>query len=267
MNSGLEQVRAVLATHAGSARGVVVGEGVGHAGITSGMKGNLLLTPLSEVGSVGAATGMALAGKHPVVELIDPTGLARAGEALADLGGLAARSNGTFSAAIVVLVPLSPACVLPRLPAGVSRVVVGRAVDMGPAVGRALASSEPTVVAYAASALNRVEGEFSGTVGEPLTLREGQGVVVLTEGEGVAVGLACEAAATVVDLRGCRNPKVLGGLIGPSGRVVFCTHDLPGSFLEGITEAFWRLEAPPLFVPPAAGTAALAFAISASLTA
>ena len=62
MRTGRDQLRAALALHAASAGGVLVGEAVGVAGLSKGLTGNLLRTPLSEAGSVGAAVGLALAG-------------------------------------------------------------------------------------------------------------------------------------------------------------------------------------------------------------
>lgn len=267
MSTGRDAVRAVLADHAVSATGVLVGEAAGVAGLFGGIRGSLVLTPLSESGSVGVALGLALAGKRPVVELIDAPGLARAVEALAEALDISARSGGSFSAPIVVLAPLPLTGELPRLPVGVRRFIVGNASDFGPSVAAALKEAGPSVVLYGSGALETIGETLGGAAGEPVVVRNGTGVVILAEGDGVATSVASGGEAHIIDLRGTRNLAVLAKLIAPTGRAVFCTHESAEALLSGVNAAFWRLEAPPVFLHPAGGAAAVAAAVSQSASA
>lgn len=267
MNTGRDAVRAVLAQHATSAAGVLVGEGAGVAGLFAGIKGSLVLTPLSESGSVGVALGLALAGKRPVVELLEAAGLGRAVEALDEALDISRRSSGSFSAPIVVLAPLPAVGELPRLPAGVRRFIVGNAGDFGPAVVAALAAAGPTVVLFGTHALDVIGETPAGNAGEPVVVRSGAGVVVLAEGDGVATAVESGGEAHIVDLRGTRDSAAMAKLIAPTGRAVFCTHESAEALLSGVNAAFWRLEAPPIFLHPAGGAAAVAAAVSQSASA
>jgi pyruvate/2-oxoglutarate/acetoin dehydrogenase E1 component len=84
--TGRDLLRAALARHADSG-GALVGEAVGVHGVTAGFapSASLVRTPLSEGAALGVAAGLALAGRAVIVELVDPAGLARAADVLADL--------------------------------------------------------------------------------------------------------------------------------------------------------------------------------------
>lgn len=269
MKTGRDQLRAALATHAASPGGVLIGEAVGVAGLSKGLAGNLLRTPLSEAASVGAAVGLALAGKRAVVELIDPAGVARAAEALGEAAALARRSNGAFNAPIVVVVVLPDDGTLPAVPEGVLLAVAGVAADAAGMFAAALAASRPVLLVVTESALDsRGEGD-SASLGEPLVRRAGAGVTVLAEGAGVSVALSGTEGTEgveVVDLRGCRDPQIIGTLAARTGRVVIVGHDDPRALAAVLDRAFWRLEARPLSIHAAAGPGALAAAISDSFT-
>jgi pyruvate/2-oxoglutarate/acetoin dehydrogenase E1 component len=266
MRTGREQLVAALAAFASSATGVLVGEGVGVAGLAAGLTGNLLRTPLSEAGSVGVAVGLALAGKRPVVELIDLVGLSRAFEALAEAVALGTRSNGAFTAPIVVLAPLADGASIPALPEGVALAVAGVPEDAAGLFAAALASRGPVVVLFTDAALDgRGEGAVPG-IGVPVVRRAGVGVTVLAEGAGVALALESAGGAEVVDLRGCRDPTVIGGFVAKTGRAVVLGHADPRVLAAVNAAAFWRLEARPLSLPANAGPEALAAALSDSFT-
>ncbi len=266
MKTGRDQLRAALAAHAGSPSGVLVGEAVGVAGISKGVTGNLLRTPLSEAGSVGVAVGLALAGKQPVVELIDLAGVARAAEALGEAAALGSRSNGAFTAPIVVLVVLPDAAVLPAIPSGVRLAVAGVAADTAGMLVAALAASRPVLLVVSESALDARDEADVASLAEPIVRRAGTGLTVLAEGAGVALALRHTEGVEVVDLRGCRDSSTLAALAARSGRVVIVGHADPRPLAAVVEQAFWCLEARPLSLHAAAGPSALAAAISDSFT-
>lgn len=266
MTSGSMALQAALAEHAGREGGVLVGEGVGVAGLAARAAGNLVRTPLSESVAVGVAVGLALAGKRPVVELLDASGLARAAEALADAGALPGRSEGAFAAPVVVLAPLAVEADLPALPAGIGLAVAASAADAVGLLAAALAARGPTVLLVSASALAARDSGPAAGLGVPVLLREGRGAVLLAEGEGVALALAAGGDAAVVDLRGCRDVAAIGTLVAPTGRVVVVAHEGASTLLAVLAGAFWRLESQPSFVHPREGATALAAAIAVALT-
>lgn len=266
MRTGRDQLRAALAAHAASPSGVLVGEAVGVAGLSKGVTGNLLRTPLSEAGSVGAAIGLALAGKRPVVELIDPAGVARAAEALGEAAAVGSRSNGAFLAPIAVLVVLPDGGNLPVVPAGVLLAVAGVAVDAAGMLTAALAAARPVLLVVTEAALDARGEADVPSLSEPVVRRAGTGLTVLAEGAGVALALSGTEGVEVVDLRGCRDTKTIGNLAARTGRVVLVGHGDPRPLAAVSEHAFWCLEARPLSIHAAAGPAALAAAISDSIT-
>lgn len=226
--------------------------------------------PLSEGASVALATGLALAGRVVVVELVDLAGIPRAADALADAGGVATRSGGAWTATVVVLAPLAAGDELPAVPAGVRTTVVGRAEDVGPAVAAAAGAGVPTVLLLAGAALDgRAVAGPAGSGAE--VLRAGRGVSLLALGEGVPVALAAAEAlaaagveAEVVDLRGPVPDAVAIGSVKRTGRPVFVGHG--GVDVAAlVTGAFWRLEAEPRVVAAGAGVAAVVEAVRGSL--
>ncbi len=266
MRTGREALVAALAAHAASQNGIVVGEAVGVAGIARAVTGNVLRTPLSEAGAVGVAVGLALAGRRPVVELIDGAGIGRAAEALAEAAAVAARSNGAFTAPIVVLARLADDGVIPVIPAGVSLAVAGVPEDAAGLFAAAIAASGPTLLLLADAALEeRGEGSVEG-LGVPVVRRAGREVTVLAEGAGVAVALGTPGDHEVVDLRGCRDAARIGALIAHTGRAVAVGHGDPRVLAAVYAQTFWRLESQPAHLSAAAGAPALGAALSESLT-
>jgi pyruvate/2-oxoglutarate/acetoin dehydrogenase E1 component len=266
MSTGATQLKAALQAHATSPEGVVVGEAVGVAGLAAGITGHLVRTPLSEAAAVGVAVGLALAGKRPVVELMDVKGVSRAAEALADAASLPGRSAGAFKVGVVVLAPLPLEAELPSIPRGIALAVAATAGDAAGLLQAALADGGPVLLLLSDEALAGREAGDVAALGRPVVRREGRGAVVLAEGAGVAVALAGAGEATVVDLRGCRDAPLLGSLVAPTGRVVVVTHSADTALLAVLAGAFWRLEAPPTFVHPRAGVAALSAALLDALT-
>lgn len=227
--------------------------------------------PLSEGANVALATGLALAGTPVVVELVDLAGVVRAADALADAGDVAARSGGAWSAPVVVLAPLAADAAIPPVPAGVGRVVVGRASDVAHAVEAATRASGPTVVLLADDAL---EGRgVPEATGEAVVLREGDAASLLAVGAGVAVALAAAEAleadglrAEVVDLRGPTPDAVALRSVARTGRPVVVGHG--GVEMAALVSgAFWRLESEPRFVPATAGVGAVVAAVREALEA
>jgi pyruvate/2-oxoglutarate/acetoin dehydrogenase E1 component len=259
--------RAALAAHAARADGVLVGEAVGVAGLSAGVTGNLVLTPLSEAGAVGLAAGLALIGKRPVVELLDVAGVERAFESLGDAGSLAARSGSAFAAPLVVLAPLPPAADLPRVPPGVQLAVAATPAAAAALFAAALGAAAPVVLLLADDALaTGAAAAGESALGVPVVVREGHGAIVLAEGAGVPLALAAAGEATVVDLAGCRDATRLGALVAPTGRVVVVAHGGDSALLAILAGAFWRLESQPRFVHPREGASALAAALVDALT-
>ncbi len=265
MTLGRDALRGALAAHAATATGILVGEGVGVAGVCAGLAGNQLRTPLSEAGSVGVAIGLALAGRAPVVELIDLAGLGRAAEALGEAADVALRSGGAFRATIVVLAALPDTAVIPTLPPGVTLAVAGVPEDAAGLLAAALGGGGPVVLLVAEAALDeRGEGPFD-PLGVPTVRRAGSGATVLAEGAGVALALAVPSEAEVIDLRGCRDPVRLGALFGRTGRVVLFSHGTQ-PLVAALGDHFWRLESRPVFVPVSGGADALRAALTDSFS-
>ncbi len=265
MTTGAVGLSAALAAHASLADGVLVGEAVGVAGLSKGASGGLVRTPLSEAASVGVAAGLALAGKRPVVELLDVLGVARAAEALSDAAALPSRSEGAFAAPLVVLAPLPLEADLPALPPGVGLAVAATAADAVGLFAAALAARSPVVLFLSDDALAARDTGPAAALGEPVVRREGRGAVLLAEGAGVALALASGGESTVVDLRGCRDAARIGALVAPTGRAVVLAHG-GDALLAVLAGAFWRLEAQPTFVHPRDGAAALGAALAEALT-
>ncbi len=250
--TGRDALRAALTT-----ADLVVGEAVGVHGVTAGLDVAMLRTPLSENAAVGAAVGMALAGKRVVVEIVDPRGVTRAAEAIAEAGGLLTRSGGTFRGALVVLAVVRVGDAIPTAPPGVRLAVAGVAGAIGPIFAAAFLASEPTLVCIAASTLDATVGPSNGS-------RRGTGVTILAIGEGVPLALTT-AGADIVDLGDTSSVSSLGESVRRTGRVVLLTHGDTSVVSSVLAEAFWHLEAPPVHVRAADGVDALARAIAETL--
>ncbi|MBM4390622.1 MAG: hypothetical protein FJ090_05830 [Deltaproteobacteria bacterium] len=260
MSTGRAALVERLAAHAAS--DIVVGEAVGAAGLCATVGGNQLRTPLSESSAVGIASGLALAGRRPVVEIIDPRGLERAAGVLSDAAG----RPSTFSGTLVVLLALPVEADLPRVPAGLRCRVAGVPGDAVALFDAALAVGGVSVLVVTAAALDgRVEGADAGDA--PVVRRAGGRATILAEGAGVPLALELAGDAEVVDLRGCRDLATISPHLARTGRVVLVGHGDPAPLRAALGPAFWRLEAQPLAVHACDGASALSRALSETLSA
>lgn len=248
--TGRQALDAALAAHR-AAGGLVLGE----------RPGATLLTPLSESATLGLAGGLALAGKKVVVELVEAAGLVRAADVAGDLGEIAARSRGAWSAPVLVLAPLGEGEALPALPAGWRSFVVGRAGDVG-ALYAAAAAAAPAVLFLTEAALDGREAAQAAGPGAAL-LRAGARVTLAALGAGVPVALAAAellaaagVEAEVLDLRGPAGADAaLVASVKKTGRVVLVGHGPADAALYAA--AFWNLESEPRAVAATAGVEAL----------
>jgi pyruvate dehydrogenase E1 component beta subunit len=273
--TGRDSLRAALQRHL-QAGGALVGEAVGAHGVTEGFAPgpNLVRTPLSEGASIGVAAGLALSGRKVVVELVDPAGLARAGDVLGDIATLRARSNGVWAAPIVVRAPFAAGLVTGGLfagglPAGVTVAVAATADDLVGMFGAALASADPVVLLESAAALDdRTTGAAAAPLGALVTRRDGAAVTVFALGDAVATALiaADGTDAEVVDLRGLAplDRAGIGARVRRTGRAVVV--GAPACLAIALQEAFLHLESPLLSLPADATAEAIAAAIRDSVT-
>lgn len=262
--TGRERLRQALRRHLEDPRVVLLGEAMGCHGVTEGFPAGpgLLRTPLSEEGAIGIAIGLALGGRRPVVELVDPAGLRRAADALADLAGLRARSGGAWSAPVVIRAPFAEVAV----PDGIRVVVASTASDLVGMLDLALAGDEPVVILEAAGAFDDDATGPVAPLGAAVVRRAGTGVTVLAVGDGVAVAMAAGEGAEVLDLRALQPLDVaaIGESVRRTGRAILLGSGA-SPLLAALNEAFLSLESPPAAVPPAAGPDAVARAIRDSI--
>jgi pyruvate/2-oxoglutarate/acetoin dehydrogenase E1 component len=245
--TGRETLREALRTHL-AAGGIVLGEAAGSHGLTEGLSGSgLRRTPLSENGTVGEAVGAALTGASVVVELLDPDGLARAGEALADAGALACRSGGTWSAPVVVIAPFGAAV---RSAGGVDLHALALPEDTVGCLERSRVTGRPSVLLTCDAALDGDVPQGAPADASPTrTLRAGSpsGVTVIAAGPGVTPALeACEGRdVTLLQLRALvpMDTAAIGKAVAATGRVVVV--ELPEVLAHAVREAFLHLESPP----------------------
>jgi pyruvate dehydrogenase E1 component beta subunit len=269
IRTGRDLLRAALGRFVDGG-GFLVGEAVGAHGVTAGIAKNLVRTPLSESAALGVAAGLALGGKRVVVELVDPAGLARAADVLADLAGLEARSGGAFSAPIVVRAPALGAGGQPPAtpPAPGARILVAAtADDVVGLLEAALASGKPTVILESAAALDDVgAGGPCAPLGAAVVRREGAGATILAAGDAVAAALAADTGATVVDVRAVAplDRATIAAQARATGRVVAV--GVPGALDVVLADAFLTLESPPVVLPGDATSERIAAAVRDALT-
>ncbi len=238
------------------AGGVVLGESVGVHGALSALKAEP--SPLSEAATVALATGMALAGKRVVVEVVDPHGLRRAGDALADLAGLAGRSAGAFAPTVIVRAPGGTDVRGVDVPVYVS----GREADAADQLDQALAHGGVCVLVDDCGPDAPVAGE-GAALGDPVRLRDGDAVAVFASGCDLAAALAgAEKAAAdgveagVVEVRGNGS---LAAEAGRAGRLVFVGD---GPWISALAAVFWKLETPWTTLPRGATATEISNAIT-----
>ncbi len=276
--TGRDLLRAALARHV-EAGGALVGEAVGVHGVTEGLTSadgtlGILRTPLSESATLGVAAGLALAGQRVIVEFVDPNGIARAADILAELGSLRARSNGAWSVPLVIRAPFSEGLHAGVVPAGIQVAVASTADDLVGLLRHALAAGDPVLLLEAACAF---EAQGTGAdvpgLGVAVARREGAAVTVLAVGDAaeralitanalVAEGVDAENIdATVIDLRArCALDRVgIGAHVRRTGRAVVV--GVPDAALVSLQEAFFQLESPLLVLPAGATGEQIAAAV------
>lgn len=245
--------------------GESVGRGGGHGGSTAGLlqahPNRVLDTPVGDRSVVGLGLGLALGGKHVVVELSSTRSLLAASGVLTD----AARAAGSeFRPALTIRVPyqqglgaeIEPAvgdllCHLPGI-----GVHVGRAETFAGLLEATLGKGVHVILETAEELERRAEA-VPVTLGAAHTLRTGSHVTLVAWGTGVRA--ACDAAdalATSGIQADVLDPVTLSSLcpslgerVRQTGRVVAVGPD-GSSFTDRILasalqSAFLYLESPP----------------------
>lgn len=200
---------------------VVLGEEVVEGGVFGAARGLLdefgdervIDAPLDPVAVVGAATGMAMAGLRPVVELASGEALSSACETLAHgAASLRWRSDGAFSAPIVIRAAVgggteggphesdpaeAAACRIP----GLVVVTPATAGDAAAMLRWGLGASDPVVILEPKS-LYHAGGDGGGDFepGRARRVRDGRDVAVIAWGAMTPVALEAAALAAKSEL-------------------------------------------------------------------
>lgn len=268
----------------GDVRRVLLGEDARQGGMLglsraavqdAGLGSRVVGTPLTPAACLAHATGLALAGRRPIVVFPSATALLEGYVALRELGRVAQASAGERSAPVLIVAPTgpgfglggdaaeSPDGLIAAIP-GLRVAILGDAREAG-AMLRSAANFEdgevPTVLLLPRPLLLREveEAEFSESLGRPLcsarVVREGTAATVYAWG--AAVDLACAAAAEsghdagVVELGGL-SPIDVDAVVAAaaSGKLVIAhaggSGFGPGAELAAILadRAILRLDAP-----------------------
>ena len=233
----------------------MLGEGAGVHGALRDVE--CTLAPLSEGATLAIATGLALAGKSVIVQLVDAAGLQRAGDALADLASMPSRSAGAFTPTVIVRVPGGTD--LRGVPVPVY--IAGRESDAAEQIDAAVARGGACVLVDDCSG-HAPDAVAPAPLGALVTLREGASVTVVASGSDLPAALAGAdgSDAAVLEVRG---PCDLGPAIAATGRLVL-VGDIADA-LGGLHAAFWTLEAPWVTLPRGADEAAIQQAIQTVL--
>lgn len=232
-------------------------------------------TPLTPAATLAHATGLALAGRRPLVLMASASGLLEGYAALRELGRVGLVSGGERSAPLLIVAPTGPGfglggdgsesvdATLAAIP-GLRVAILGDPREAG-AMLRCAANFEdgeaPTVLLLPRPLLLREvdDAEFSESLGRPLcsarVVREGRAATVFAWG--AAVDLACAAVersghdVSVVELAGLSPIDAdAAATAATSGKIVIAhTGSLafgPGSELAAILadRAILRLDAP-----------------------
>lgn len=244
----------------------------------------ILGTPLTPAAGLAHATGLALAGRRPLVLLSSASGLLEGYAALRELGRVASASGGERSAPVLIVAPTGPGfglggdgaesvdAALAAIP-GLRVAILGDPREAG-AMLRSAANFEdgeaPTVLLLPRPLLLREveDAEFAESLGRPLcsarVVREGSAATVFAWG--AAVDLACAAAersgheASVVELTGL-SPLDADAAVAAaaSGKIVIAHAGSlafgPGAELAALLadRAILRLDAPIVRVAGQAG--------------
>ena len=244
----------------------------------------VLSTPLTPAASLAHATGLALAGRRPIVLLASATAMLEGYAALRELGRVSSTAGGERSAPVLIVAPTgpgfglggdgadSPEAALTAVP-GLRVVVLSDALE-AVAMLRASASFDdgeaPTVLLLPRALVLRefMADDFKPALGRPLgatrVVREGAAATVFAIGAAVDQAFAAVEATglevTIVEVSGLApldEPGILAAATGgklvvthPGGR----THG-PGAELAALLadRAILHLDAPVLRVTGAEG--------------
>lgn len=243
------------------------------AGLADRAPGRVLDLPVADRGTLGLATGLALAGHRVVAELAAAGRLWASLEVLAEAAEIAA--FGDFPLRLSIRVPCGGEAgpIVDRPAAQALAAIEGLQVlspsTAGLAFGcweAALAARTPTVVLEPRTLINRrAEGTTPVKPGVAREIRPGGDVLLVSWGGGVskAVQVADDLLddgiqAGLLDLVSLSplDTSTLGRVVASAGRVVVVDAPEGGVATEviraAIDEAFLRLEAPLLVVPPVA---------------
>lgn len=244
----------------------------------------VLSTPLTPATGLAHATGLAMAGRRPILLLHSATALLEGYAALRELGRVAATANGERAAPVLIVAPTgpgfglggdgadSPEAALAAVP-GLRVVVLGDPLE-AVATLRAAASFDdgdaPTVLLLPRALVLRefAAEEFKTSLGRPLgaarVVREGAAATVYALGAAVDQAFAAVEAvgldATIVEVSGLAPLDEAGILAAAQGGKLVVTHaggraHGPGAELVALLadRAILHLDAPVLRVTGADG--------------
>ncbi len=290
----LEQLSRVIATLLREdPRRVLLGEDVRDGGMLglsrvviedATLAAQVLATPLTPAAGLAHATGLALAGRRPLVLLASATALLEGYAALRELGRVAATAGGERSAPVVIVAPTgpgfglggdaaeSPEAALVAVPG--LRVVVLSDANAAEATLRAAASDEdgppPTVLLLPRALLLREVQASTAlrTLDHPLgaarEVRSGTAATVYAIGAAVDQAFAAVEASgldvAIIEVSGLAPLDREGILAAASGGKLVVTHPGPTNYGPGAElvalladRAILHLDAPVLRVTGAAG--------------
>lgn len=239
----------------------------------------VLATPLTPAASLAHATGLAMAGRRPIVLLHSATALLEGYAALRELGRVAATANGERAAPVLIVAPTgpgfglggdgadSPEAALAAIP-GLRIVVLGDALE-AVATLRAAASFDdggaPTLLLLPRALVLRefTAEEFKPTLGRPLgaarIVRAGTAATIFAIGAAVDQSFAAVEASgldvAIVEVTGIAPLDEAGVLAAASGGKLIVAHaggraHGPGAELAALLadRAILHLDAPVLRV-------------------
>ncbi|HEX2735583.1 MAG TPA: alpha-ketoacid dehydrogenase subunit beta [Polyangiaceae bacterium] len=268
---------------------VVLGEDVGRVGgvfrVTQGLfdefgDSRVIDTPLSELGIIGCAVGMALYGLTPVAEIQFADFIWPAYDQIVnELAKIRYRSGGDFSTHVVIRTPVGggirgghyhsqhPEAQFLPIP-GLKLVCPSNPRDAKGLLSAALRDPDPVIFfepkrIYRAAKGEVPEGEFVLPLGQAGVVRSGQHVTVVAYGAMLYEALDAAARAAeqdidceVIDLRTLwpLDVETIVASVQKTGRLVVVheaskTGGLGAEIVSLLTEkAFYHLEAPPVRV-------------------
>ncbi|MBL9104594.1 MAG: hypothetical protein JNL82_26855 [Myxococcales bacterium] len=244
----------------------------------------VLATPLAPAACLAHATGLALAGRRPIVALPSASGLLEGYAALRELGRISATADGERNAPVLIVAPTGPGFglggdaadapdgAIAGIP-GLRVIVLGDAAE-APATLRAAASFDqgdaPTVLLLPRALLLREldRSDFKDSLGRPLgatrVVREGSAATVLAIGAAVDQAFAavetCGVDAAIVEVSGLAPLDEQGVVAAATTGKLVVTHAGgraygPGAELVALLadRAILHLDAPVLRVTGTSG--------------